>query len=291
MSFWDELKELLYKPVKQDSRNLEKLGQAWNIPWLENEANRNVDNPGRAVGKAAASAATWWLGHYGGDYGLGSAAGSAASGAAGVGAQAAVNAAVEAGKITAAEGARIIAEQAAMEAAKQGATQAATGGIKEGLLGGWNSLKDGIGSMGDSAQGLLYRAVPGAGKEQTSMLAQQTGDFGAYGLGKTMEAASTAQGLSPLQQFAGQYGGKALGLLGGAGGNMADAKKAEMMKMGMGLLEPQQPQQPMPQPMPRQQAPQEPLPLPYTNSLQGPPPGMSMQEWEKLKRMKMMGRM
>lgn len=80
MSFWDELKELLYKPVKQDSRNLEKLGQAWNIPWLENEANRNVDNPGRAVGKAAGAAATWYLG------GLLGGAGGAANAGSGVGA-------------------------------------------------------------------------------------------------------------------------------------------------------------------------------------------------------------
>jgi hypothetical protein len=102
--------------------------------------------------------------------------------------------------------------------------------------------------------------LPGVGAEQAAALAAQTGDFGLMGLGKTMEAAGSAQGLNPLQAMASKGAG---GLLGGgmsAGG--AAGTKALMGQMGAGLMQPQQPP-PMPQGRPPQQAPQEPLPTPY----------------------------
>jgi hypothetical protein len=308
MSFWDELKELLYKPVKQDSRNLEKLGQAWNLPWLENEANRNVDNPGRAVGKAAATAATWWLGNYGGDYGLG-AAGSTAGNAAGTAASAAASAAANAfpaalSSMPVSEIAKLAAQNPAMYEGLLQSVQAAAPEIgKNSLTMGRGLLdygkdafagaKSGMNGLLDAGRNMAYDTmVPGVGSQQAAMLAEQTGPFGAEGLAKTMQAASKAEGMNPMSRMWGEYGGKALANYSRGSGNKLADQMAQ--KMGGGLLDGGQ-QQPMPQqPPPRQQAPQGPLPTPYTNSLQGPPPGMSWEEWERLKRMnqqRLMGRM
>lgn len=191
MSFWDELKELLYKPVKQDSRNFEKLGQMWNIPYLEQEGNRNVDNPGRAVGKAAGAAASWYLGGLLGGTGAASNAGSAIGAGAGAGGSAAAN--IGAGALT----------------------------------------------------------------------------------------ASQSQILSSIAQDPNMWSG----LLSQFGSNMGDERTQQMMKMGSGLLDGgQQQPQPMAPPPQQQQQQQEPLSMPYTNSLQGPPPGMTREEWERLKR-------
>src|SRR5688572_31402347 len=60
----DELKRPIYHMVRQDSRTMAKLGNAIGGDvgdWLENEGKRNTANPGRAVGKAAQYAATWYL--------------------------------------------------------------------------------------------------------------------------------------------------------------------------------------------------------------------------------------
>lgn len=248
MSFWDELKELLYKPVKQDSRNFEKLGQAWNIPWLEQEGNRNVDNPGRAVGKAAGAAATWWLGN-----GL-------LGGAAGAAGQAGTSAA----EIAAKQAAEEAAKQAAMQAAMKGGEQAAIQ-IPQGFM---NTMEAGMMDTGYTPSS-LFQAIKNTG--QTTPLQQNLLNFG-------------------KQQMANAQNGS---MMNGLLGNFGDNKSAQMMKMGSGLLDGGQQQQPMMAPPPRQQAPAEPLPSPYGpggNSMNGPPPGMTWEEWMKRKQM-MMGRM
>lgn len=74
---------------------------------------------------------------------------------------------------------------------------------------------------------------------------------------------------------------------GGASGN-----KMQMMRMGMGMMEPQQPQGPMPSAPPRGQQDPGPLASPYQqgmNSMDMPPPGMSMEQWMELKRRRMGG--
>lgn len=134
---------------------------------------------------------------------------------------------------------------------------------------------------------MAYKAVPGVGSQQAGLLAQQTGDFGAYGLGKTMESAASAEGLSGFQQALGQYGGKAMSLL---GKNGPDAAKAYMKSQQMsGLLNPQQQQQPQPMPMQRpQQAQLEPLTNPYGDG--GNSMGLlGMSEEEKKKYLRAMG--
>lgn len=244
---WDEIKKLLYKPVKQDSRNLEKLGQKWNIPWLENEANRNVDNPGRAVGKAAGAAATWYLG------GLLGGAGGAAGQAAGT----------TAAEVAAQQAAEEAAKQAAMQAAMQGGEQAAIQ-VPQGLM---NTMEAGMMDTGYTPSS-LFQAIKNTG--QTTPLQQNLLNFGKQ------------------QMVNAQNGSMMNGLL----GNMGDKRSTEMMKMGSGLLDGGQQQKPMMAPPPRQQASPEPLPMPYGpggNSMNGPPPGMTYEEW--MKRKMMMGRM
>ena len=72
MSFWRKLtefhekydplfkagKKLTYDQVRQDSDNMEGIGRAIGWDWLEQEGKRNQGNPGRAIGKAAATAAS-----------------------------------------------------------------------------------------------------------------------------------------------------------------------------------------------------------------------------------------
>jgi hypothetical protein len=96
-------KEPFYKVAKNDSRNLEWLGNAVGWQGLENEAKHNKENPGRAITKAAEYAALYYLG--------GAAAGAMGGGAAAGGG------AAEAAGTTAAQAA---AEQAAIQGAEQG---------------------------------------------------------------------------------------------------------------------------------------------------------------------------
>lgn len=130
-------------------------------------------------------------------------------------------------------------------------------------------LGAGIGNLFSGA-GAYGAATPGVsqGSQQAAMLAQQTGDFGAFGLGKTMQAASGAQGLNPLMA---NFANNAGGLLSG-GKNGAFAKRMAF-NQGMNLMQPQQP--PMPPPPPPQQQPQQQMPMPY----------MSEEEKERLRRM------
>jgi hypothetical protein len=249
-------KKLFYKELSNASDIMQHVGNAVGWQGLEDEGAYNEKNPGHAAGKITAYAAGTYLGGLLG--GAGAAGGAAANAAGQTAEQAAQVAAEEAAK------------QAALEAAKQGATtatqQGATQGLQNSLSSGWNSLKDGV-------QGQLYRAVPGAGSEQAGLLAKQTGDFGAYGLGKTMEAAAGANGLNPVQQMLGQYAGKSMGLLDQAGNAAAKVQKAQQVA---GLLSPQQPQAAPQQPMrPQQQGQPEPLPMPYSNSKQQLPPGVN----------------
>lgn len=132
------------------------------------------------------------------------------------------------------------------------------------------------------AEWMYGAATPGVaqGGQQAAMLAAQTGDFGAYGLGKTMEAANYAKQSGIVDMASGLLSG------GGAKGMSGSQKVGQQMLMGqaLGAMNPQQPPQPMMAP-PKQQGPQEPLPQPYSmNSLDQKPPWMSPEEWERMKR-------
>jgi hypothetical protein len=143
-----------------------------------------------------------------------------------------------------------------------------------------------------------YRyAVPGTGSQQAQMLADQTADFGPSGLGATMDAASTAQGLSPTAQTMGNYGGKALGLLGAAGQRfdraMNDPKRYAAMTMGLGLMLPGKPPPMGPQGRPAPEGPAN-LTSPYQNAkaaqvsgirTDGPRPGETYADYLRRKAM------
>lgn len=143
-------------------------------------------------------------------------------------------------------------------------------------------LPQAISGAWEAAAPSVYGAATGTGAEQAALLAAQTGEFGAYGLGKTMESAAYAGGQgSGLMNTAG-------GLLSGGGAGVGSKGMSQQMmtRMGLDMMNPQQPQQPMMAPPPRQQSSLEPLQMPYGNSLLGPPPGMTREEWERRKRMK-----
>lgn len=150
-------------------------------------------------------------------------------------------------------------------------TAAATAPEAEAALGGIDAMQAaGLGGMGAAQNGI------GAGS------------FGALATGLLNNPASamSSQGL-PAQI--------ARGLLSGGGGK---GSTALMAQMGMGLMNPQHPPPPQPgRPMGGGQP--APMTAPYGNpgpfgqggnSMNGPPPGMSMEEWLKRKQM-MMGRM
>ncbi len=140
----------------------------------------------------------------------------------------------------------------------------------------------GIGNLLGGA-GAYEAAIPAAGSEQSAMLAAQTGDFGAYGLGKTMQAASTADGLPWYEQAGAKYGGNLLSNVGKAGNQYA---KKYTMDQAMGLMNPQQPQ--MPQRMPQgQQQPYE-AQAPYGGG-QAPVGGLLGMSEEEKRRLRMMG--
>jgi len=100
-------KKATYGMVKQDSDNMEGIGRAIGWDWLEQEGQKNQKNPGRAVGKAAATAASFYGGGLLGAGGAG--AGSAATNAAG-------NAALTSGTASANS---VLAQELAREAAMQ----------------------------------------------------------------------------------------------------------------------------------------------------------------------------
>lgn len=141
---WDEIKKPFYKVAQRDSQNLKHLGEDWNWQWLENEAKKNEKNPGRAIGKAAANAAAWWL----------------TSGAS-AGAEAGALAAGEIGG----QAAMTAAEQAALELAKQEALNSAQYAMQQGLLSGASqSFGSGLlGGQGGVGMGSAFSMAPGPG--------------------------------------------------------------------------------------------------------------------------------
>lgn len=112
-------------------------------------------------------------------------------------------------------------------------------------------LGAGLGNLMGSA-GAYQAAVPAMNSQQAAMLAQQTGEFGGYGLGKTMQAASGAQGMNPMLSA---FSDKAGGLLGNSGA------KRYAFNQGMDMMQPQQPMQAPPPP--QRQPPPQPLMSPY----------------------------
>jgi hypothetical protein len=255
--------------------------------WLAGSGRRgkhNTQNPGRAITKATEYAASYYLGGLLGDAlggaeaGQGAAAatdaaesgGSLALNAAGNGVQAYAPQLLQTAGNLAGGGAQMTAEQLAKQAlaesadkgllgagAKQSAAQAAkvVTEPQQGLL---SSIKALPGRAQDAFMQGAYRSlVPGAGSQQADMLAQQTGDFGSYGLAKTMEAANSAQGLSSAQQLATK------GLANYLGANGSSKVGDMALKMGgQNLMQQPQQQQPM-QSRPAPQGQQEPLPQIY----------------------------
>lgn len=221
------LKDALYDQIQRDSQNVKHLAEDWNWGFLEEEAKKNEKNPGRAAGKAATAAATWYLGGP-----LWNSLGSGAN-AAGQAANAAIPAMAEMGGQTAAEVAKQMAQQGMLQGAQQGAMQGLMSGAYDAM-------------------------VPGIGSQQAQMLAAQTGDMGAYGLGKTMESAGYAKDLPWQESIKGQGAGLLSGL--GRPGPMGDMGRRMMMNQGMGML---QPEQPMQAPPPPRYEPPPPQPPPY----------------------------
>ena len=210
----------------------ESLGERWNWPMLANEARYNKEHTSEAIGKVGVGAASWWAGNGGLD-GLLGAAGSAAGSGAGL----------LAGGAT-----------PALTAAEIAALQSTIG--TEGLMA--------------AAYGA---AVPGVsqGSAQAALLAEQTAPFGAYGLGKTMQAASGAEGLSTGQGLMGQYGGNLMSNLGGPRGQRL------AMDQGLKMMQPEpQPQMVPPQ---RYQHQEQKLQSPYQD-----PYGQQQEIPEELKR-------
>jgi hypothetical protein len=136
------------------------------------------------------------------------------------------------------------------------------------------------GSLWGAAAPTAYGAATGTAGEQAAMLAAQTADFGAYGLGKTMGAAAYAGGPGSSAMNAGA------GLLAGGGGKGSGGQLAQ--KMAMNMMNPQQPQQPMPAPR-APQAPAEPLPSPYGHNPESIDPRFLTEEQKR--RLRAMGRL
>jgi hypothetical protein len=216
------LKRLLYKTVKQDSRNMGDLGNKLGWDWLEQEGKQNVENPSRALRKSAITAASMYAGGL-----LGGATGGAAG----------------ATEVAASEAAKQAAQVAAQEAAKQAAAEAAKQSVG--------------GLLSQASTQVTANAVPGllstGPTSQAAMLAQQNAGLGFSGLARTADSAATAQGLSPYEQFA----GNAMGYMDKAGGMLGRyGKTAGKMNQVMGLLSPQENPPPM-APPPQQQMQQE----------------------------------
>ena len=233
----DELKKPLYKIVKQDSRNTAWLGNALGWQGLEDEANKNVANPGRAVGKAAASAAAWYLGALAG-------AGGADAGAAADTGGAAADAAIPmTGMFANAGGAGInsLTQQQLADMAIQAANQQAP--ASSSLLGNTAGLMKS--SLLDPAPGVT---LPG------------------HGIGAAVDSALINNGGGQAASYLNSLLGRS-GVMGGSAGS----KGTQLGLMGLQMM---QPHTPPPQGMPQRaggQQDQGPLPLPY-----GSPAGNSL---------------
>ena len=237
MSFWRSItdfhekydplfkaaKKGAYQVAKQDSDNMEGIGRKLGWDWLTQEAQRNQQNPGRAIGKAAVTAATIYGGGLlGGAGGAGGAAANAAgTGVSGVGP-------VMSGT----------AYEAAIEAAKQAAANGGTGLLQSGTAASNGLLPYGgeLASVGDAnaAGGLLGGSSP-----QSVHIAHNTA-FDAL-----KNANSFGEGMGNLKSWA----------MDGYKSPMSMSGKDAMMGMqGLQMMEGQQQPQPM-APPPRPAAP------------------------------------
>lgn len=190
MSMFDDLLDALKKPlywgVKKDSEGVESLARMLGWDGLVNEAQTNQKNPGRAVGKAAQTAATWYLGGpawSGASEGATAAQMAAQQAAAtsaysGLGATAATAAPAlgQTAASVAAQGAKTAGEIAAEEAAKQAALEAAGQSI--------------------AAQPGMFNMVPGVsqGSPQHLALLEQNAGLGGSASDLTAQAAKGALG-------------------------------------------------------------------------------------------------
>ena len=209
------LKDLLYKPVEQDSRNMAKLGNALGWDYLEQEGKENVGNPGRAVGKAAAHAATWYLGS-----GLGEM---------GAGASQMAPAATEAAVTTA-------AEQAAAKTAEELAREAATQGFEQSLMpqGFGTTMEAGLMDTGYTPSSLWNAAKNMPGNMPKTIMGPQSEFQVGQGMGQTMQ----------------NYGQGMMGRMTSPGFKQ-NLSKNMMTRQGMGMMNQQPPQPPPPQPYQR----------------------------------------
>jgi hypothetical protein len=167
-----------------------------------------------------------------------------------------------------------------------GLEQEAHGNVSNPAMGiGKASTAAGLGFLGAgfgdwiSGANAYGAAVPGVsqGSQQAAMLAAQTGEFGAHGLGKTMQAASIANELPAYQAAMANMGG---GLL--SGGKSGAATQRYAMNQAMDMMQPQQPMQAPPQPLRYQQ---EPMQNPYGQQQFDP---SQLTEEQKMK-LRMMG--
>lgn len=241
-------KKPFYAVAKQDSRNMAKLGNALGWDWLEQEGKKNVENPGRAVGKAATSALLWYLG--GPAWGGGSGAAGSAAGT------------------TAEEAAKIAAEEAAKEAAKQEALNSAQYAMQEGLLSGTSQAPQGFANTMEA--GLMDTGYVPSNLWQA---AKNSGSPGGL--------------LQNVQSWGKQQATEAGNgsLLNRMGANAGDKRSMFAAQQGMRMMQPKQRHsQPPPPPQPQEPPP---MIQPYGGS-GGPYGGLlGMSEEEKRRRLMM----
>lgn len=243
-------KRATYGMVKQDSDNMEGIGRALGWDWLTQEAQTNQKNPGRGLGKAAATAASIY-------------AGGLLGGAGGVGGSVTTNAAGTAGIGPVTSGS---AYTSMMEAAKQAAANGAANGVVQSGNAATNGLLNyggELASVGDAnaAGGLL-----GGSQPVNAQIAHNT----AWDALKNSN--SFGEGMGNLKSWA----------MDGRGSPMKmSVKDAQMGMQGLQMMQPQQePQRPAPPPPP---AP----PMPPSNfqgygQQGGPFAGMSEEQKRKL---------
>jgi len=191
------LKDATYKGIEFDSQGMESLGRRMGWDWLVQEGQRNQKNPGRAAGKAAQTAATWYLGGpaWSGASEAGTAAQLAAQQAAATSAYSGLGATGggmfgqalgQTAASVANEGAKTAAEIAAEEAAKQAAQQAA---------------QQSVGQAATTQPG-MFNMVPGVtqGSPQHLAILEQNAGMGGSASDLTAQAArgalSNKQGLA-----------------------------------------------------------------------------------------------
>lgn len=224
--------------AKRDSQNIKHLAEDWNLPWLEAEARKNEKNPGRAIGKAATAAATWYLGGP-----LWESLGTAAPAAQGA-AQAAQGAAPAAASAFGGMGA-MTQEQLMQQAIQLAAQAPQQQGLLSSIGNAASGFKSGLADAMQGARGLLQPQsfAPGPGVAAPGMQGAARLDTALINAG-----------------FPEAAGGQATGLLGKFIPN-SKAGSRLMMNQGMNLMNP--PQQPMPAPPPPPPPQQQPQQNPY----------------------------